>query len=110
MLGGRYMNGCWPSVQEGGALEDKSSVSCLDSFKQAQTEVGTLQWLAIKTRPDNARVTSTMESMTTRTPTEVARVTGGVLEAVGFDVGCYATLQARTEGLWTWIHARCHVG
>ena len=78
MLSGRYTKGSLPMVKEGMEPEDRSTAEYIESVPQAQAEVGTLQWLAIKTRPDIAAITSILASLITRCPSEVVRVVGGV--------------------------------
>ena len=78
MLSGRGATGSLPQVQEGAPLEDKSAPEYRETFQQAQVEIGTLQRLAIKTRPDIAAITSILASMMTRTPTMVLKHVIGV--------------------------------
>ena len=78
MLTGWCAKGNLPQVQEGLPLEDKNSPEYDGNFQKAQIEIGTLQWLAIKTRPDIAAITSILASMMTRTPTTVLKHVAGI--------------------------------
>ena len=78
MLTGRFTKGVLPCIREGCEMEDRNSGDYEENLPRAQMEIGTLQWLAIKTRPDISAATSILASLTTRCPTEVMRLVGGV--------------------------------
>ena len=60
--------------------------------------MGTLQWLAIKTRPDIAAITSILASLIVRCPSEVVRVTGGVWKYLASTWNVTLTYHVRWEG------------
>ena len=61
-----------PELEEGRDLpvsaEERKSKAYAVSLKLAQEEVGSLQWLALKTRPDIAAITAICASLQTRDP------------------------------------------
>jgi len=68
-----------PQVPEGKlAPEDKNTEDYALALGKCQIEVGALQWLAQKSRPDIAAITSIAASIQSKTPTEGLRVTAGI--------------------------------
>ena len=68
-----------PPVPEGKlAPEDKNTQEYEIALGKCQIEVGALQWLAQKSRPDIATITSIATSIQSKTPTEGLRITAGI--------------------------------
>ena len=68
-----------PQVEEGKLVpEDKEAPEYAVQLEKSQIEVGALQWLAQKTRPDIAATTSIVASLQTRNPTEAIRLSMGI--------------------------------
>jgi len=68
-----------PQVAEGKlAPEDRHSPEYQLSLDRCRIEVGALQWLAQKSRPDIAAITSIAASIQSKTPTEGLRLTAGI--------------------------------
>ena len=90
-------------IVNGGKLTpgDKESSGCHDRVAQAQTEVGTIQWLAIKTRPDVAAIMSMAASLQTRIPTEALKVTEGIWKylAATWNAAMSVTFAGHPEGM-----------
>ena len=61
-----------PEVEEGKAppvsAEERNTILYQENLKKAQAEVGSLQWLALKTRPDIAVITAICASLQSRNP------------------------------------------
>ena len=73
--------GSWklPMVPEGKTPPmDKTTAEYATALKKAQEEVGTLMWLAIKTRADIAATVSVASSLQSKNPTEALDVVAGV--------------------------------
>ena len=64
-----------PVICEGQSPPVDKNAEYLVSLKRAQEEVGTLQWLAIKSRPDIAAAISMLASMQSRDPDQVVKLT-----------------------------------
>ena len=78
-----------PQIQQGRvAPEDRNSVEYERMLDKSRVEVGALQWLAQKTRPDIAAVTSMAASLQSRCPTEALRLTVGILEVPCRNMEC----------------------
>ena len=68
----KYGRPSLPEVEEGTVSPQTAGMrkaqSYKDNLKTAQDEVGSLQWLALKTRPDIAAITATCASLHSRNP------------------------------------------
>ena len=58
--------------------EEKGTALYKQALERAQCEVGSIQWVALKTRPDVACATAIAASIQTRDPKEAIRLTEGI--------------------------------
>ena len=71
-------SGSLPEVPEGTILPAEHTPQYKDDLKAAQGHIGSLMWLALKTRPDVAAVTGSIACMATLNPVLATRLAVGV--------------------------------
>ena len=73
-----------PTIQEGQfpppLKEEEESHEYKKDLAEAQSETGSIQWLALKTRPDIAAIAAGAASIQTRCPKEALRLMAGTLK------------------------------
>ena len=85
--------------------EDKGDSAYESKLKLAQQEVGILQWLAIKSRPDIAAATSIAATLMSKNPTESVRMTNGIWKYLGatWMEGLVLKSSSEGEGSSKWV-------
>jgi len=80
-----------PELPEGTMLPDTREASYAEDLKTAQSHIGSLMWLALKSRPDIAAVTGGIACIATLSPTKAVKLAIGVWRYL---------LYTKTYGLW----------
>ena len=85
--------------------QDKTTKEYAADLAEAQKEVGTLQWLAIKTRPDIAASCSAAASLTCGCPKACIQMCIGIWRYVAATWHYKIIVSASDEGSWTLLIA-----
>ena len=85
--------------------QDKTTKEYAADLAEAQKEVGTLQWLAIKTRPDIAASCSAAASLTCGCPKACIQMCIGIWKYVAATWHYKIIVSASDEGSWTLLIA-----
>ena len=96
---------CLPTPVEGKLFPEDEEPEFETNKKEAQKEVGTIQWLSLKSRPDISTVTAIAASCIAHNPSEALRLCDGIWKYLGatWELRMFIKPSSSTQGsvgLW----------